>query len=194
MAFLRREGEDGGRRLQGVGVYLRHPELRDYDAWARTRAASRAFLQPWEPTWGEDELTRATYRMRLKRYGEDIRDGRAYPFFTFRAADGALVGGLTLSRVQRGVSQSAALGYWAAFAHRRQGHTRAAVRAALRFAFEELALHRVEAACQPENAASRALLESVGFQHEGYARGYLKIAGEWRDHLLFAILAQDPIR
>lgn len=193
MVFLRREGEDGGRRIAGEGVYLRHPELRDYEQWARARGQSRAFLQPWEPTWAEDELTRATFRMRLKRYSEDIRDGRAYPFFTFRTNDGALVGGLTLSRVQRGVSQSAALGYWSAYAHRRQGHTRAGVRAALRFAFDDLGLHRVEAACQPDNYPSRALLEGVGFRFEGLARGYLKIAGEWRDHLLFAILANDPV-
>ncbi len=193
MVFLRRDGEEQQRRLEAGGVYLRHPEPRDYALWSRPRLESRTFLQPWEPTWGPDELSRATFRARLRRYGEDMRDGRAYPFLTFRAGDDALVGGLTLSRIQRGVAQSAALGYWGSYEHRRQGHTRDAVRAALRFAFEELALHRVEAACQPDNHPSRALLESVGFLPEGRARKYLKIAGEWRDHLLFAILAGDAI-
>jgi ribosomal-protein-alanine N-acetyltransferase len=193
MVFMRRDGEEGERRLVGDGVYLRHPEPRDYQAWAELRARSRSFLQPWEPTWGEDELSRASYRYKLRRYTEDVRDGRAYPFFLFRARDGALAGGATLSRVQRGVAQMATLGYWVGEPYKRQGLTIAGVRALIGFAFEDLGLHRMEAACQPDNEASRALLLKVGFQVEGQARAYLKIDGVWRDHLLFGLVAGDPI-
>lgn len=193
MAFLRRDGEETQRRLHAEGVFLRHPDPRDYAQWFALRDASRAFLQPWEPTWPPDELSRASFRYKLRRYSEDIRDGRGFPFFTFRAEDDQLVGGITLSRVQRGVAQTGSIGYWAGRPYARQGHTRSAVRAVLRFAFEELALHRVEAACQPDNAPSRLLLETVGFTPEGRARGYLKINGDWRDHLLYGILATDPI-
>jgi ribosomal-protein-alanine N-acetyltransferase len=63
----------------------------------------------------------------------------------------------------------------------------------VRFAFATLGLHRVEAACVPENDPSRLLLEKVGFVREGYARAYLKIAGTWRDHFTFAILDSDPL-
>jgi ribosomal-protein-alanine N-acetyltransferase len=186
--------EDGLRRLDGEGVFLRHPELRDYQAWADLRARSRAFLTPWEPTWPEDELTRASYRYKLRRYHDDIREGRSYPFLIFRAHDATLVGGATLSRVQRGVTLSCSLGYWVGEPYRRRGHTSAAVRTLARFAFEELGLHRVEAAVQPDNDPSRGLLEGVGFTLEGRARAYLKINGAWRDHLLFGLVKGDPIQ
>lgn len=192
MVFTRREAGDGGaRRVVGEGVFLRHPEFRDHGEWASVRGDSREFLTPWEPTWAADELSRTAFRFRLRRYADDISDGRAYPFFTFRSEDSALVGGITLSRVQRGVSQSCALGYWVGEAYQGNGYTTAATRAVVRFAFEELGLHRVEAACQPENIASQRVLDKAGFRQEGRARAYLKIDGDWRDHLLFAILPED---
>lgn len=192
MALLK--PDDGLRRLDGGSVFLRAPDVRDYQDWADLREASRAFLKPWEPTWAEDELSRPSFRHKLRRYTEDARDGRAYAFFIFRARDEALVGGATLSRVQRGVALSCSLGYWVGRPHARRGHTSAAVRALARFAFEELGLHRVEAACQPENEPSARLLQKVGFTPEGRARAYLKIDGAWRDHLLFGLVAGDPIR
>lgn len=180
-------------RLTGGGVILRYPEARDYQDWADLRSASRAFLTPWEPTWADDELSRARFRTRIKRYAEEVRDGKGYAFFTFRESDGALVGGLSLTRVHLGVSQSVTMGYWSGAAFAQQGYTRAAARLAVRFAFEALNLHRVEAACQPDNDASRRLLEAIGFKLEGQARAYLKIDGDWRDHLLFAIIKGDTL-
>jgi [ribosomal protein S5]-alanine N-acetyltransferase len=192
MAFLRRDtNEESPRRLDGGLVSLRHPEAKDYAAWSALRGESRTFLQPWEPTWSDEELSRNTFRNKLRRYAEDIRDGRAFPFFAFRASDHAFVGAVSLSRVQRGVAQSCAMGYWVGQRFARQGLTLAAVRAVTRFAFEDLGLHRVEAACQPDNAPSKALLEKAGFSHEGFARKYLKINGDWRDHLLYARLSSD---
>jgi ribosomal-protein-alanine N-acetyltransferase len=193
MAFLRREDETG-RRIEGEGVNLRHPELRDYPAWSDLRGRSRAFLAPWEPTWPENELTRSAFKDKLRRYADDIQDDRAFPFYVFREEDDALVGGATLSRIHRGSAQSCTLGYWVGEPYRRRGYTRAAVRALLRFAFHNLGLHRVEAACQPDNGPSRALLLGVGFEQEGRARAYLKINGAWRDHLLFGINIDDPIK
>jgi ribosomal-protein-alanine N-acetyltransferase len=192
MVFLKRDGpEETSRRLRAGDVFLRHPEPRDFAEWSALREESRAHLQPWEPTWAEDELSRANYRHKLKRYAEDIRDGRAYPFFVFRADDEALVGGATLSRVQRGVAQMATLGYWVGAPYARLGYTLAAVRAVQGFVFKDLGLHRLEAACQPDNMPSRALLEKAGFTQEGFARAYLKINGAWRDHLLFGMLEGD---
>lgn len=188
MAFLRRDGEEGGQRLAGEGVYLRHPEQRDFAAWAQLRAKSRAFLEPWEPTWPEDELTLSSYRFKMRRYAHDIRDQKSFPFYVFRSADHVLVGGVTLSQVRRGAAQMATLGYWVGEPFQGQGYTTAAARAAVAFSFEDLGLHRVEAACQPENAASRRVLEKAGFHEEGRARAYLKINGAWRDHVLFAIV------
>ncbi len=179
--------------VAGDGVTLRRPHIHDYEDWARLRARSRAFLTPWEPSWASDELTRAGYRRRLRRYASDHRAGFGAPFHVFRNEDGALVGGCNLNNIRRGVLQAASLGYWVGEPYRRRGYTRAAVRAALIYAFDDLHLHRVEAACVPTNDASRSLLESVGFRREGVARAFLRINGAWRDHVLYAMVAGDPV-
>lgn len=187
MALMRKDNE-GARRIDGEGVYLRPPELRDYQEWSEVREASRNFLTPWEPTWAQDETSRGSYRYKLRRYTEDARDDRAHALFVFREEDDALVGGVTLSNIRRGVAQAASLGYWAGERYAGKGYITAAVRSVVRHAFEDLDLHRVEAACQPDNMASRRVLEKAGFAQEGVARAYLKINGAWRDHLLFAIV------
>jgi len=178
-------------RLPGSRVYLRPPDIGDWAAWAELRAASRDFLTPWEPAWAADELTRASYRRRLRRLQRDARDDLAYAFFLFRRDDDALIGGLTLGNVRRGVTQSASVGYWIGRPYARRGLMSEGVNAVLPFVFEQLRLHRLEAACLPTNIASQGVLKRSGFQQEGYAREYLRINGHWADHLLFALLAED---
>jgi ribosomal-protein-alanine N-acetyltransferase len=177
--------------IEGDLVSLRRPQQSDYDEWAHLRDRSREFLTPWEPAWSIDELSRAAFRRRLRRYSREAREGLAAPFFVFRHEDGALVGGCNLNNIRRGVLQACSIGYWVGAPHCRRGYTADAVRTVLRFAFGPLDLHRVEAACIPSNAASRQLLEKLGFRREGVARAYLKINGAWRDHLLYAIVADD---
>jgi len=193
MALLRqRTASDDAYVLEGDRVTLRLPRQGDYAEWAELRARSRAFLSPWEPTWPADDLTRMAFRRRLRRYTRDIRDDVAYPFFVFSSRTGKLVGGCTLSNIRRGVSQTCSLGYWVGEPYKQQGFTSAAVQALIPFVFEQLKLHRLEAACLPSNDASTKLLLTCGFTREGYARNYLRIDGAWRDHLLFAILSTDP--
>ena len=175
-------------RLTGARVLLRPPRDGDYTQWAELRAASRDFLTPWEPTWPRDALTRGCWRRRLKHYGEEWHLGASYSFMIFRLTDLKLMGGITLSNVRRGVAQAGTIGYWVGQSFARQGVMTEAVGLTLRFAYEDLGLHRVEAACLPGNVASRALLKKCGFQEEGYAPQYLKIDGAWRDHVLFAKL------
>jgi ribosomal-protein-alanine N-acetyltransferase len=189
MALLDWIAPDGGLRLDGEGVYLRPPRAADYAEWRELRAGSRAFLQPWEPIWPEDDLGRAAFRRRLAAYTRDRELGAAYPFFVFRAADDALTGGITLSNVRRGVAQMGSIGYWCGRPFIRQGHTLSAVRAVCDFSFRSLGLHRLEAACIPDNEPSRRLLAKAGFTEEGYARAYLKINGAWRDHVLFGLVS-----
>jgi [ribosomal protein S5]-alanine N-acetyltransferase len=174
--------------LRGEGLYLRPATPTDFSSWSRLRAASRAFLEPWEPTWPDDDLTQAAFRRRLRRQDEDIARDEAYAFLIFDQTSDELVGGITLGGVRRGVSQSGTLGYWMGAPHAGKGRMTRAVAAAVEFAFLKLRLHRVEAACIPDNAPSIAVLERNRFQREGYARGYLKIDGAWRDHILFALV------
>ncbi len=185
---------DNAHFIKGDGIYLRPGQMRDFDQWRWVREFSRDFLIPWEPTWGKDDLTRSAFRARLRRHGDEITRDEAYPFFIFRARDDVLMGGLTLGQVRRGVAQCATLGYWMGKPHAGKGHMAKAVRAAAGFAFDTLRLHRLEAACLPHNAASMRLLEGVGFTREGYARAYLKINGDWQDHVLYGLLEQDPVR
>ena len=179
--------------LAGEGVVLRPPQMTDYAPWADLRETSRDFLTPWEPTWPADDLTRAAFRRRLKRYAEDQRTDQAYAFFLFRREDEELIGGLTLANIRRGVAQAGSLGYWMGAPFVRRGYMTAAVQALIPFAFSTLRLHRLEAACIPTNAASIRLLEKTGFSREGYAREYLCINGIWQDHLLYARLQDDPL-
>jgi ribosomal-protein-alanine N-acetyltransferase len=180
---------DQDLRLDGEGVLLRPHRASDYGEWVELRARSRDFLQPWEPTWPGDDLSRAAFRRRLSAYADDIERGAAYPFLVFSKGDGAMVGGITLSNIRRGVAQMGSIGYWVGAPYARRGHTLAAVRTVTRFCFGRLGLHRVEAACLPANEASRGVLLKAGFQQEGLARAYLRINGAWRDHLLFGLLA-----
>ena len=189
MAFLRSPfAADPPPALKDGHAVIRVPEMSDYEQWAALRAVSREFLTPWEPIWPANDLTRTAFRSRIRQYWRDIDEDAAYPYFIFDAQGQVLVGALTLSNVRRGVAQTGTLGYWIGLPHARQGYMTSAVRLTLDFAFRHLGLHRVEASCLPHNQASIRLLQKCGFAREGLARGYLKIAGEWRDHLLFARL------
>jgi len=107
------------------------------------------------------------------------------------AGDDELAGVYALSQIHHGAFRNAYLGYYAFEPHAGTGAMRAAMPLVFRFAFSELGLHRLQANVQPGNERSVALLRATGWHEEGYARRYLKIGGRWRDHLMFAILAED---
>jgi ribosomal-protein-alanine N-acetyltransferase len=180
--------------VRGDGLYLRPAIAADYPAWARLREQSRDFLTPWEPTWLSDDLTRAAFRRRLRRQAEDMAGDESFAFLIFDSTSEELLGGLTLGGIRRGVAQAATLGYWMGAPHAGKGHMTRAVAAVVRFGFDSLRLHRIEAACIPDNAPSIALLERNGFEREGFARAYLKINDAWRDHILFALLEGEAKR
>lgn len=170
---------------------LRAPVMADFSQWSDLRERSRAFLTPWEPIWPSDDLTRSGFRRRLRRYAEDAAEDRAYPFVIIRAADGALVGGVTLANVRRGIVQAGTIGYWTGQQFAGRGYMTSALRVLLPTLFGELNLHRVEAACIPTNHASVRVLEKCGFAREGLARRYLCINGVWQDHYLYGLLDED---
>jgi ribosomal-protein-alanine N-acetyltransferase len=189
MAFFRTINfSDPLPSIAGEGVTLRTPQFTDYNTWAALREQSREFLTPWEPTWPADDLSRSAFRRRIRRYVEDLRTDQGYAFLIARTSDDALVGGLTLANIRRGVAQAGSLGYWMGEPFIRKGYMTAAVRALIPFAFTTLRLHRLEAACIPTNSGSIRLLENAGFVREGYARDYLCINDIWQDHLLYGRL------
>lgn len=175
----------------GGRVELRQPRWADFEDWGNLRRRNRDFLSPWEPDWSEAHLSRNSYRARLASYTRMVEQGTGYPFHIFAGADLRLVGACNITQVQGAPSQSAKLGYWIGEEHSRQGFARAAIRAALKYCFDDLGLHRVEAAVQNTNTPSINLLSALGFAFEGTARSYLKINGRWRDHEIYSRLSSD---
>src|SRR6202521_823930 len=122
MAFFRAVTfSDSVPALVGEGGVLRPPQMSAFARWAGLREISRDFLTPWEPSWPADDLTRAAFRRRLKRYAEDWRTDQSYAFFIFRKQDNLLLGGLTLANVRRGVAQAGSIGYWLGMRFARNG-------------------------------------------------------------------------
>lgn len=178
--------------LTGPRVLLRPPETRDGRAWVTLRRASEEFLRPWEPTWPPDGSSIAAFHRRRHQAKDEWRAESGYGFLIFGRENNELLGGITLSNVRLGVARTGSLGYWAGAPHARKGYMTEAVRCVLDYSFGQLQLHRVEAACLPDNQASRGLLLKCGFHEEGLARQYLKINGRWCDHITFGILENDP--
>ena len=136
-------------------------------------------------------MNRSTYRARLGRLKKLVQQDRAFPFHIFRETPSALIGACNITHVDRGAAQSAKLGYWVGERYARNGFARAAVTAASGFCFDQLGLHRIEAAVQTDNHASIKVLEACGYTREGTARGYLKIGGVWADHEIYTKLSSD---
>jgi [ribosomal protein S5]-alanine N-acetyltransferase len=189
--FLSRQPEMP--ELYGDHHMLRLARYTDYRAWYKLRSESRQFLQPWEPTWRHDELTEASFRARVTRHTQEFSSGLAVPLLLFHRDDMRLLGGLTIGYIRRGAAQSCMVGYWMGEKQAGQGHMFAALRLVVPYIFTGLQLHRIEAACIPENWKSVRLLEKAGFEREGLLRKYLKINGEWRDHTLYSLLSGDPV-
>jgi ribosomal-protein-alanine N-acetyltransferase len=177
--------------LKGARVTLRLPAPSDYHEWASLRHESRAFLEPWEPRWARDELERAGWRHRIRRYREEFAAGTAIAFLIFENETGRLIGGVTIGNIRYGVSQSAQIGYWMGERYAGKGHMQDAIRVLISHAFGAMRLHRIEAACIPENARSIRVLEKAGFTREGLLRSYLRINGVWQDHYIYALIADE---
>lgn len=178
-------------RLETERMTLRPPTHADFRAWSALRASSAAHLTPWEPSWAEDHLSRKAFTNRVYWAQRSVAAGTAVPLFLFRRRDEMLVGAITLDNIRRGPAQAGTLGYWTGAAFARQGYMREAILTLVHYAFTRLDLSRIEAACLPENAASRGLLETCGFKYEGVAQSYLQIDGRWRTHVLYAALRMD---
>ncbi|MFO1176412.1 MAG: GNAT family protein [Paracoccaceae bacterium] len=178
-------------RLETERLTLRLPTHSDFRAWAGLRDLSRDFLTPWDPLWAEDALSRKAFTNRVYWAARAEAAGTALSLFLIRRQDAALVGGITLDNIRRGPAQAGTIGYWVGAPFARQGYMREALSSVVHHAFTQLDLSRLEAGCLPENAASRGVLEKVGFKYEGVAQSYLQINGRWRNHVLYANLRHD---
>ena len=165
---------------------IRPPRDTDADAYLAQMRASRRLHRPWiaAPT------DRAAWETLMARHATP----QVEVLFAVRREDEAVTGTFVLSQIFYGPFCNAYLGYWATLAFAGQGYMTEGMLGVLRHAFRVLKLHRVEANVQPGNTASIALLERTGFRPEGFSPRYLKVAGRWRDHERYAILAEDRRR
>ncbi|MDQ2065827.1 GNAT family protein [Xinfangfangia sp. CPCC 101601] len=178
-------------RIETERMSLRLPVHGDFPAWVDLRRDSIGFLQPWEPVWGADHLSRRSFTNRVYWANRAEAQGTALPLMMFQRQTGALLGAITLDNIRRGPAQAGTVGYWIGQPYARQGYMREAILALVHHAFTVMDLSRIEAACLPENAASRGVLEKCGFKYEGVAQSYLQINGRWRNHVLYANLRGD---
>jgi len=172
--------------ITGNRVYLRPPHARDAVKFIAAARASRKLHGQWAQAPASSERFAAL----VKRYASRNATTHA-GFLVLRRDDHALVGVLNFSEIVRGAFQSTYLGYYAFAAEAGKGLMTEGMALALDVAFRQLKLHRVEVNIQPTNVRSIALAERVGFVREGYSRRYVKIAGRWRDHVRYALLAED---
>ncbi|WP_166417413.1 GNAT family N-acetyltransferase [Cochlodiniinecator piscidefendens] len=178
-------------QIETERMMLRPPQHSDHTDWVNLRRDSADFLKPWEPSWAQDHFSRKSFTNRVYWAQRSISSGAALPLFMVRREDQALIGALTLDTIRRGPAQAATLGYWVGARFARQGYMREAIEGVVHYAFKVLDLSRIEAACLPENKASRGVLERSGFKYEGVAQSYLQIDGRWRSHVLYANLRMD---
>ena len=181
----------GKVRIVTERMILRPPVHGDFRSWSTLRHDSADFLQPWEPSWSTDHLTRKGFVNRVYWANRSIAQGTAMPLFLVRRSDNAVVGAITLDNIRRGPAQAGTVGYWIGAPYARHGFMREALTAVVHHAFEVMDLSRLESACLPENTASRGLLEKCGYKYEGVAQSYLQINGRWRNHVLYANLRSD---
>lgn len=178
-------------QLAGERIYLRFYQDKDAKALCELFLRNREFFQKYSPARGEDFYALESRRKAIKD-GEAQRErDERYTFGIFLKGAGELIGSLSLSEVLRGSSQSCLIGYSLDKRHNGKGYMTEAVSLAVRFAFDKLKLHRIEAGVMPCNTASIRVLEKAGFRREGIARKNVEINGAWEDHLMLAILSDD---
>ena len=183
--------KQSGPILEGEKVVLRLPSNADFSIWKSLREESREELTPYEPRWPSYELSRSAFIARVKQAQVLAKENEAFQFLIYAKEGSALLGGITLGNIRRGAAQTGEIGYWLGTKYCRQGYMRDTIFTVLKFAFLNLRLHRVEAACIQSNIRSIALLQHCGFHYEGSARAYLEIDGRRQDHHLYARLASD---
>ncbi len=177
-------------------VVLAPLRYRDRAAWERVRHQNIEWLRPWEATVPPgSEVGPTTYQGLVRTLSKQARDGRMLPWLVF-FDDGSgtgprLAGQLTVSGILGGSASWGQIGYWVDQRLAGHGIIPTSVALAVDYCFQVIGLHRIEIAIRPENTRSLRVVEKLGFRPEGLRPRYLHIDGEWRDHLVFALNAEE---
>lgn len=172
-------------------IYLKPLTLANAEQVLQLRNRNRDYLKKYEPIRPESYWTLEVQQEMLINGEQNFEAGQGYVFGIFESANEQLVGRIEISGVARGPFQNGNLGYFVDKDHHGKGYASAAVQQCLHFAFTEGQLHRLQAGVMPWNTPSLRVLEKSGFRHEGLAKRYLHINGNWEDHALYAITVED---
>jgi ribosomal-protein-alanine N-acetyltransferase len=174
-------------------VAVRPLRLSDGPSWVESRQRNVGWLREWEATppgaGAGVPTSAATFVTMTRRLRREARRGRGLPFAV--VVDGQFAGQLNVSSIIRGSLHSASLGYWIDERFAGQGVMPTVVALVVDHCFDTVGLHRVEVNIRPENAASRRVVEKLGFREEGVRKAFLHIAGDWRDHVSYALVRSD---
>ncbi|MFK8023299.1 MAG: GNAT family N-acetyltransferase [Ilumatobacter sp.] len=172
---------------------MRPLAVNDFRAWSEVRAHNEVWLTTWEPSriphQPDPTVDKSAFASRCLQRDRDRATGIAYQFGVF--IDGHVVGEVNLNNVVRGAMQSCTVGYWIDQRHAGNGYTVEGVALVIRFAFEQLGLHRVEICIVPRNRRSRRIMEKLAIREEGIAQRYLEINGTWEDHVRYAMTSEE---
>ena len=179
--------------LHGQRVMLRALQVSDFEEWKKVRLDNAEWLTKWEPTRpaGMPDVIndRNAFAARCNARDRERHLGSGYGFGIF--VEEKFCGEINVSSIQRGPFQSCYVGYWIDEGHAGNSYTPEALAVVLKYAFEELSLHRVQVAIIPRNASSRRVVEKLSLRDEGIAERYLEINGEWEDHIRFALTTEE---
>lgn len=180
-------------RLAEGTTAIRPFSVEDVDALLDLRLRNKAFMAPFEADRAPSFFSRPAQAREVALDQEAWAAGSGYAFAVcaLEGDEEQLIGRIALSNVVRGVWQNATVGYWIDEAHGSRGHATRALLLVCRFAFEHAGLHRLQPAVMPRNGRSQRVVEKAGFRREGCARRYLRIAGVWEDHDIFAMTLED---
>ncbi len=181
--------------LEHGDLVLRPFRRGDQEEWMALRSRNRDWLQPWDATNPTPGTGLRSFLEMVRVLNRTGRDGTGLPWLiclrTTVAGRPVIAGQLSVSSIVRGSAQSASIGYWIDQAWAGRGIVPTAVALAVDHCFSSLGLHRIEINIRPENAASRRVVEKLGFRHEGLRRDFLHIDGQWRDHDSYALTAPE---
>lgn len=179
--------------LLGRRLLMRPLQVGDFAQWSEVRVRNDEWLTRWEPARpaGAPDIVRdrGAFALRCHSREREWQLGTGYGFGVF--VGGQFCGEINLNSVQRGPFQNAYMGYWIDEARAGNSYTPEGVLLLLRYAFEELGLHRIQISIVPRNTASRRVVEKLDVRCEGLAERYLEINGTWEDHLRFAMTLEE---
>ncbi|WP_204163943.1 GNAT family N-acetyltransferase [Nocardioides solisilvae] len=177
-------------RLRDGDLVVRPLALADEHDWTRARQRNADWLRPWEATVPpRGDVRPTTYRQLVQRLHRAAREGTSMPFAI--EVEGRLVGQVTVNNIVRGSALFASVGYWLDQAVAGRGIVPRAVALVVDHCFGAGGLHRIEVCVRPENSNSLRVVEKLELREVGYAPRYLHIDGDWRDHRIFAVTAEE---